>query len=97
MAAPKEILLQKLQDLGKEEFETFKWYLQNQEDVQKIPKSQLENADRLITVDLMVRTYSRKYIEVAKVVLVKMNQNDLAEDLKKIKKGDLENQETKPF
>uniref|UniRef100_A0A665VS59 NACHT domain-containing protein n=1 Tax=Echeneis naucrates TaxID=173247 RepID=A0A665VS59_ECHNA len=92
-----EMLLQKLQNLGTDDFKTFKWYLQQNQvlqDVPGIPKCKLESADRLDTVDVMVRTYSRNYTEVAKVILVKMNQNDLAEDFPEIVKNTLEKAES---
>uniref|UniRef100_A0A3B3YHB1 Pyrin domain-containing protein n=1 Tax=Poecilia mexicana TaxID=48701 RepID=A0A3B3YHB1_9TELE len=77
-------LLESLEDLGDKEFKKFKWYLQQAEflkAIPSIPKCQLESSDRPDTVDLMVQTYSRRCVEVARMVLQRMNRNDLAEKL----------------
>uniref|UniRef100_A0A3B5R7B2 Pyrin domain-containing protein n=1 Tax=Xiphophorus maculatus TaxID=8083 RepID=A0A3B5R7B2_XIPMA len=77
-------LLESLEDLGDREFKKFKWYLQQAEflkTIPSIPKYQLESSDREDTVDLMVQTYSRQCVEVARMVLRRMNRNDLAEKL----------------
>uniref|UniRef100_A0A4W6E4Z1 Pyrin domain-containing protein n=1 Tax=Lates calcarifer TaxID=8187 RepID=A0A4W6E4Z1_LATCA len=55
-----EDLLNTLEDLGDEEFSKFKWFLQQPDSLQgflSIRKRDLETADRLKTVDLMVQTY----------------------------------------
>uniref|UniRef100_A0A3Q1JDV6 B30.2/SPRY domain-containing protein n=1 Tax=Anabas testudineus TaxID=64144 RepID=A0A3Q1JDV6_ANATE len=78
-----EVLLQTLEDLGNEDFKKFKWYLYQKgslKDFPAIPKSRLENADRLDTVDQMVLTYCINTVKVTKMVLVKINQNDLVEN-----------------
>ncbi|KAM4535386.1 NACHT, LRR and PYD domains-containing protein 3-like [Fundulus diaphanus] len=77
-------LLESLEDLGDGEFKKFKWYLQQGEflkTIPSIPKSQLEKSDRPDTVDLMVQTYSRQCVEVARRVLQRMKRNDLVERL----------------
>ncbi|PWA26982.1 hypothetical protein CCH79_00019230 [Gambusia affinis] len=77
-------LLESLEDLGDREFKKFKWYLQQAEflkTIPSIPKYQLESSDREDTVDLMVQTYSRQCVEVARMVLRRMKRNDLAEKL----------------
>ncbi|XP_056234358.1 NLR family CARD domain-containing protein 3-like [Seriola aureovittata] len=82
MATPKQFLLMTLEDLGAEDFKHFKWFLQQKEVLEgfpSIPRTQLENADRMDTVDLMVQTYCINTIKVTRMVLVKMNQNDLVE------------------
>ncbi|XP_062293178.1 NLR family CARD domain-containing protein 3-like [Scomber scombrus] len=74
---PKEDLLRTLQNLGENDFKTFKWYLEQPEvleDLPTIPKSRLEKADQLDTVDLMVQTYSENTLQVTKKVLGKMNK-----------------------
>ncbi|TDH15473.1 hypothetical protein EPR50_G00032030 [Perca flavescens] len=84
MAMPKEVVLRTLQDLRAEDFETFQWYLQlngGLEDFPAIPKSELENVNRVKTVDLMFSTYSVNTINVTRIVLVKMNQNELVKNL----------------
>lgn len=84
MATPKEMLLETLEDLGAEDFKKFKWYLQQQgvlEGFRAIRKSRLENADRMDTVDQMVQNYCINTIEVTRMVLGKINKNDLVENL----------------
>ncbi|XP_062297432.1 NACHT, LRR and PYD domains-containing protein 12-like [Scomber scombrus] len=84
MATPTEVLLECLDDLGSEDFELFKWYLYQQgvlEGFKSIPKSRLEKANRIKTVDLMFESYSINTIKVTKIILGKMNQNALLERL----------------
>uniref|UniRef100_A0A3B4H950 Pyrin domain-containing protein n=1 Tax=Pundamilia nyererei TaxID=303518 RepID=A0A3B4H950_9CICH len=68
-------LLHMLDDLGQGEVERFQFHLQYQPggDFPRIYKCQLENADRLKTVDVMVQTYSDHVMEVARLILKKMN------------------------
>ncbi|KAF1378007.1 hypothetical protein PFLUV_G00206750 [Perca fluviatilis] len=86
----KERLLNTLKDLSDEEFKEFKWFLQ-QTDIlvgfQAIPKNQLENADRLDTVDKIIQTFSHQSVEVVKLVFKKINRNDLVEKLSSISPG----------
>uniref|UniRef100_A0A8D0D2H8 Pyrin domain-containing protein n=1 Tax=Sander lucioperca TaxID=283035 RepID=A0A8D0D2H8_SANLU len=76
-----EDLLKTLEDLKEDEFKKFKWYLQQQdilEGYQSIKVSKLENADRLDTVDVMVKTFNlHGALKVTKKVLEKINRNDL--------------------
>ncbi|XP_035857009.1 protein NLRC3-like [Sander lucioperca] len=84
METPQEVVLRTLQDLRAEDFQTFQWYLQQKgalEDFPAIPKSELENANRVKTVDQMLSTYSMNTIKVTRIVLVKMNQNELVKNL----------------
>ncbi|XP_059212123.1 NLR family CARD domain-containing protein 3-like [Centropristis striata] len=84
MATPKEVLLRTLEDLGAEDFKKFKWYLQQQEVLEglpAIPKSRLEGADRMDTVDQMVQNYCLNTIKVTRTVLVEINQNELVKKL----------------
>uniref|UniRef100_A0A3P8NP95 NACHT domain-containing protein n=1 Tax=Astatotilapia calliptera TaxID=8154 RepID=A0A3P8NP95_ASTCA len=56
MTTPKEILLGTLKDLGRDDFEKFKWHLKNNGSVEglpAIPESKLENAERTDIVDLI--------------------------------------------
>ncbi|KAF1373380.1 hypothetical protein PFLUV_G00259960 [Perca fluviatilis] len=80
-----EVLLNTLEDLGAEDFETFKWFLMNSGEHVKnrpIPRGRLENATLLNTVDLMIQTFSGTgAVEVTKLVLKKINRNDLLERL----------------
>ncbi|KAM4522094.1 NLR family CARD domain-containing protein 3-like [Odontesthes bonariensis] len=86
MAKPTVLLLRTLDDLDAEEFKRFKWHLQ-QEDIMEnfcgIPKSRLENADRVDTVDQMVLSYCIDSVKMAETVLGMLNKNDLAEKLSK--------------
>ena len=85
MATPTEILLECLEDLGEDDFDKFKWYLCQRgvlEDFKAIPKSRLEKANRMDTVDLMVENYGiNNTIKVTRMILEKINQNDLLERL----------------
>ncbi|XP_070705095.1 NLR family CARD domain-containing protein 3-like [Pempheris klunzingeri] len=84
MATPQQVLLGTLEDLGAEDFKKFKWYLQQKgvlEGFSPIPKSRLEDADRMDTVDQMVKTYCINTIKVTRMVLILMNQNDLLKNL----------------
>lgn len=84
METHKKVLLQTLEKLNAEDFKKFKWYLPQKgllEGFPTLPKSQLEKADRMDTVDHMVQIYSINTIEVARRVLVLMNQNDLVKNL----------------
>ncbi|XP_039871053.1 uncharacterized protein LOC120723589 [Simochromis diagramma] len=85
MTTPKEILLGTLKDLGRDDFEEFKWHLKNGsvEGLPAIPESELENAQRTNIVDLMFDTYSINTFEVAKNLLGRINRNDLLENLNK--------------
>ncbi|XP_068458492.1 NACHT, LRR and PYD domains-containing protein 12-like isoform X2 [Clinocottus analis] len=82
---PIEVFLRTLEDLGAEDFEKFKWFLQQEvlEGFPAIPKSRLEGVNRTKTVDQMVKTYSIYTIKVIRIVLKKINQNDLVAKLPK--------------
>uniref|UniRef100_A0A8C9X976 Pyrin domain-containing protein n=1 Tax=Sander lucioperca TaxID=283035 RepID=A0A8C9X976_SANLU len=85
METPKEVLLRTLEDLGAEDFEKFKWYLQGVlKDFPAIPKSKLENVNRVNTVDMMFQTYSINTINVTTIVLVKIHQNVLVQNVSNI-------------
>ncbi|XP_034005426.1 uncharacterized protein LOC117497566 [Trematomus bernacchii] len=85
MASLKKILFRTLEQLGKEDFEEFKWHLQGEVlGFEGIPKSRLEGADRTQTVDQMFLNYGINSIKVTRNVLKEMNQNLLEENLSKI-------------
>uniref|UniRef100_A0AAQ6IGF7 B30.2/SPRY domain-containing protein n=1 Tax=Anabas testudineus TaxID=64144 RepID=A0AAQ6IGF7_ANATE len=66
-----------------ETLKKFKWYLWQKGGLESVPairKSRLESADRLDTVDQMVQTYCINTVKVTKMVLVKINLNDLVEN-----------------
>uniref|UniRef100_A0AAQ6A5Z3 NACHT domain-containing protein n=1 Tax=Amphiprion ocellaris TaxID=80972 RepID=A0AAQ6A5Z3_AMPOC len=80
MTTPQEVLLRTLEELGEEEFEKFKWFLNQDgvlEDFKSIPKSRLEKANRVNTVDQMFNAYCRNTFKVTEKVLMKMNKIDL--------------------
>ncbi|XP_071325380.1 uncharacterized protein [Trachinotus anak] len=85
-----EKLLETLEDLSYEEFKKFKWFLQQTETTRGlpgIPKSQVEMAQRVDVVDLMVQTYGEQSVEVTREVLMKMNRIDLEQRLLEISSG----------
>ncbi|KAI4785944.1 hypothetical protein KUCAC02_037450 [Chaenocephalus aceratus] len=84
METPKKILFRTLEDLGKEEFKKFKWYLQQKYlGFEGIPKSRLEDADRMDTVDQMFLNYCINTFKVTIMVLGEIKENDLKEKLSK--------------
>ncbi|XP_034095715.1 NACHT, LRR and PYD domains-containing protein 12-like isoform X4 [Gymnodraco acuticeps] len=84
METPREVLFKTLKDFGESEFKDFKWYLQGKVlGFPGIPKSELEEADRGDTVDLMLRDYDINTIKVTREVLKKIPRNDLEEELSK--------------
>uniref|UniRef100_G3PJT8 Pyrin domain-containing protein n=1 Tax=Gasterosteus aculeatus TaxID=69293 RepID=G3PJT8_GASAC len=86
MEKVKKDILKTLEQLKEEDFQRFKWYLKNNsspEDPRSIPPCDLQNADRMNTVDLMVRCYDTDSVQVAVKVLEEMQMNDLAEKLSK--------------
>ncbi|XP_029939734.1 protein NLRC3-like isoform X1 [Salarias fasciatus] len=75
MSSTPEILLGILDDLGREDFERFKWYLGLDgvlEGFKPIPRSKLERSGRTDMVDTMVQAYSSHALEVTKMVLERM-------------------------
>ncbi|XP_045896423.1 NACHT, LRR and PYD domains-containing protein 3-like [Micropterus dolomieu] len=84
MVTINELLLETLENLGHKELKSFKWYLQMPEvhdGFTPIPKFQLDEADMLDTVNVMVQKYNQRAVEVAKMVLGKMSRNDLVQHL----------------
>uniref|UniRef100_A0AAQ4RD70 B30.2/SPRY domain-containing protein n=1 Tax=Gasterosteus aculeatus aculeatus TaxID=481459 RepID=A0AAQ4RD70_GASAC len=79
-------ILNILKELEEEDYKEFKWHLRNHsspEDPRSIPPCDLENADRMDTVDLMERCYDTDSVQVAMKVLEEMQKNDLAKKLSK--------------
>ena len=77
-----KVLLKTLKALKEEEFKEFKWYLKKKVlEFPGIPKSELEKADRMETVDLMRTYYGRRDIKVTREVLKQIPRNDLLEAL----------------
>ncbi|KAK2896311.1 hypothetical protein Q8A67_010799 [Cirrhinus molitorella] len=76
----KKLLLNSLEDLFNTDLKEFQWYLKNKND--SISNCEIENADRLHTVELMVKSFGLKEaVKVTVDILRDMNQNDLAERL----------------
>lgn len=94
-----EDLLNTLEDLGEEEFNKFKWFLQQPDSLRDFPavkKGRLQTANLWDTVDAMVQTYRLPgAVEVTKKVLEKINRNDLVQSLSESRSGP-EGQSHKP-
>jgi len=89
MASVKELLVNSLMYLEEAEQKTFKWHIEN--DNACIKKCEMENADRLKTVDKMVACFGpEEAVKITVKILRKMNQNHLAEQLEnKHKQGEV--------
>ncbi|XP_060931945.1 NACHT, LRR and PYD domains-containing protein 6-like [Limanda limanda] len=84
MVRDQDLLLETLQRLGCDDFKAFRWYLNQLEiysDFTQIPWYKLEEADQMETVTLMVQTYSHHAVELAEMVLGKMDTNDVVQYL----------------
>ncbi|XP_043114185.1 protein NLRC3-like [Puntigrus tetrazona] len=79
MACVKELLVNPLKDLVKDDLKEFRWHLKNYEGVSA---SEMENADVLDTVDKMMALFGEKEaVEITINILKKMNQNLLVEEI----------------
>ncbi len=80
MASVDELLLNSLKELGKEELKVFQWHLKkNHKD---LSNSEMEDADRLKTVDTMVDHFGEEdAVKNTVKILRKMNKNNLANQL----------------
>uniref|UniRef100_A0A4W5KZP6 Pyrin domain-containing protein n=1 Tax=Hucho hucho TaxID=62062 RepID=A0A4W5KZP6_9TELE len=78
------LLLNTLKKLGRSDLKTFQWYLiQGVGGFPSISKCQLEKATRPTTVDRMVESYCDEgAVKITLVILRKMDQNNLADELK---------------
>ncbi|KAL1023957.1 hypothetical protein UPYG_G00049540 [Umbra pygmaea] len=86
MAPVPEVLLAVLMKLVDADLKTFKWFLtqEQQEGFPHIPVSQLENADRMDTINKMVDTYTEDgAVVITTKILQKMHNNSLIEMLQK--------------
>ncbi|XP_015249865.1 PREDICTED: E3 ubiquitin-protein ligase TRIM21-like [Cyprinodon variegatus] len=92
-----EDILNTLDELSEEEFERFKWFLQQPENLPALPtlkKKDLEKAKRLEVVDLMIKTYALlPCLELTLHVLKKIYRNDLQPALFQAKKTELRKRE----
>lgn len=86
MASEGRLILNKLNELVKEDFETFKWFLTNDmvEGFSSIPRSKLEKAERYNVVQLMVDQYgSPGAANITVQILKQIGQSKLSSDLEK--------------
>ncbi|KAL0202291.1 hypothetical protein M9458_000309, partial [Cirrhinus mrigala] len=78
MASVKELLVNSLKELVKDDLKEFQWYLKNHECASA---SEMEDADVLDTVDIMVARFGpEEAVKITVNILRKMNQNLLAQD-----------------
>ncbi|NP_001094426.1 uncharacterized protein LOC571990 [Danio rerio] len=85
MANVKPLLKNKLEGLVEAELKEFQWYLMN--DHVCVTKAEMENADRLKTVDMMVSCFGPKEaLKITVDILRKIKKNDLAEKLENAEK-----------
>ncbi|XP_045076551.1 pyrin-like [Coregonus clupeaformis] len=90
MLAVPSLLLTTLEEMNPHELKTFQWSLTSGllPDCPPIPESQLENADRQVTVDHMVKTYGpERAVEITLRILRGMKRVDLAEKLETDHRG----------
>ncbi|KAJ8366602.1 hypothetical protein AAFF_G00348570 [Aldrovandia affinis] len=78
-----ELILEILEDLKKEHFEKFTFYLNGTvlEGCRPIPQGQLEDKTRTGVVTLMKRSYGDKIVNITRAILKKIQRNDLVERL----------------
>ncbi|XP_026115236.1 protein NLRC3-like isoform X1 [Carassius auratus] len=81
MASVEELLLKSLEELGKEDLKKFQWYLKKHD---RISASEMEDADRLKTVDKLVACFGpEEAVKITVGILKKMGMNNLAVLLEK--------------
>ncbi|XP_056624354.1 NACHT, LRR and PYD domains-containing protein 3-like [Triplophysa dalaica] len=101
MASVKELLLNSLRELKKDQLKEFQCHLK---DIDGISTSEMDNPDVLETVEkiverykqeeavkMMVERYKQEAVKITLDILRKMNQNQLAEELENKHKEDLQN------
>ncbi|XP_039526131.1 NACHT, LRR and PYD domains-containing protein 3-like isoform X2 [Pimephales promelas] len=80
MASVKVLLLNSLENLTEDHLKKFKWTLENGHEC--ITTSDMENADRMKTVDKMVACFGpEEAVKITVEILRNINQNNLAEQL----------------
>ncbi|KAI9532116.1 hypothetical protein NQZ68_034321 [Dissostichus eleginoides] len=82
-----KILLESLNDLSSDELNQFKSLIELEESFPLILRGRLKMANTDETVDLMVKTFSRKCVNMTETVLKKMNRTDLVQRLSDISSG----------
>ena len=80
-------LLESLKDLSSDELNQFKSLVELEESFPLILRGRLKVANTDETVDLMVKTFSGKCVNMTKTVLKKMNRTDLVQRLSDISSG----------
>ncbi|XP_016367174.1 stonustoxin subunit beta-like [Sinocyclocheilus rhinocerous] len=89
MASVFELLLNSLKDLGKDELKAFQWHLKKNH--KEISHSEMEEADRFKTVDIMVDVFGEEEaVKNTVEILRKMNKNNQAKNLEKNLKQETE-------
>ncbi|XP_070683786.1 pyrin-like [Pempheris klunzingeri] len=81
-----ELLLETLEELGSDDFKTFKWYLSMKilDSCKPIPKSLLETTFRPETVSTLIDRYGEDLaVDISVAILKKMNNNKAAVELQK--------------
>ncbi|KAM4579872.1 uncharacterized protein PAE49_004972 isoform 2-T2 [Odontesthes bonariensis] len=84
MLAVKQLLLDTLMELKRDELSRFRWFLhltQFKMDLPQIPWSKLSDANNREIVDLMVNIYGQHCVEVTRETFMDMNRTDLAQRL----------------
>lgn len=87
-----ELLLETLEDLDDEQFRMLKWYLSHKilESCKPIPKSYLQNASRLDTVDKITESYREELVVAITVeILRKIRNNKAADELQSRYAGEI--------
>ncbi|XP_064815390.1 uncharacterized protein LOC135531181 isoform X2 [Oncorhynchus masou masou] len=90
MFAVRDLLLTSLQELTEEQLKIFQSHQTSGRicGFPPIPESQLENTDRQVTVDQMVKRYDPEgAVEITLRILREMNQHDLAKKLQRDHRG----------
>ncbi|KAI9526274.1 hypothetical protein NQZ68_041559 [Dissostichus eleginoides] len=82
-----KILLESLKDLSSDELNQFKSLIELEESFPLILRGRLKMANTDETVDLMVKTFSGKCVNMTETVLKKMNRTDLVQRLSDISSG----------
>lgn len=93
-----ELLLKILEDLLKEEFQTFKWYLTLEllENCNPIPRAHLQDASRIVAVDKLVKSYGEETaVKITDEALRRMKMTKASEELMSLyTKGEIDRNTT---
>ncbi|KAJ8358225.1 hypothetical protein AAFF_G00021490, partial [Aldrovandia affinis] len=91
-----ELILKILQDLKKDDFETFTFYLNGTvlEGCEPIPWERLEGQTRTGVAILMKHSYGDKMVNITQEILEKISRNDL---IKKLENGQSRSKAASPL